>query len=66
MQKSETIEYSVFHPKQEGPTAASNGELEEFVRNVVSHCSEDDLRRRFFGMPNLEDIPGVITGSIPD
>ena len=64
MQKRETIEYSVFHPKQEGPTATSNRELEEFVRNVVRYCSEEDLERRFFGMPKLEDIPGRITGSI--
>jgi RimJ/RimL family protein N-acetyltransferase len=66
MQKSETIEYSVFHPKQEGPTAASNRELEEFVRNVVSHSSETDLEERFFGVPNVEAIPGRITGSIAD
>jgi RimJ/RimL family protein N-acetyltransferase len=66
MQKSETIEYSVFHPKQEGPTATSNRELEEYVRNIVSHSSETDLQRRFFSMPNLETIPGSITGSIPD
>ncbi len=65
MQKSETIEYSVFHPKQEGPTAAGNRELEDFVRNVVRHCSEEDVERRFFGMPKLEDIPGRITCSIP-
>ncbi len=66
MQKSETIECSVFHPKQEGPTAASNRELEEYVRNVLSHSSETDLGRRFFGMPDLEDIPGSMTGSIPN
>jgi hypothetical protein len=35
------------------------------VRAVVSHSSPADLWMRFFGIPNVEAIPGRITGSIP-
>ena len=66
MRNQETIELRVFHPKRKAPTALKNIVLEGFVRDVVSHSSLDDLRMRFFGNPNVEAIPGKITGRIPD
>jgi RimJ/RimL family protein N-acetyltransferase len=65
MQDQETIEFRVFHPKQIAPTARKNRVVEGLVRDVVSHSSLADLRMRFFGNPNVEAIPGRITGSIP-
>ena len=40
--------------------------LEGYVREVVSHTDRDDLLMRFFGRPNIEAIPGRITGRIAD
>jgi hypothetical protein len=66
MRNQETFEFRVFHPKQLAPTALKNILLEGFVRDVVSHVDPADLRMRFFGNPNIEAIPGRITGRIPD
>ena len=66
MRNQQTIELRVFHPKQIAPTARKNRVGEGLVRDVVSHSSLADLRMRFFGTPNVEAIPGRITGSIPD
>ncbi len=60
------VELKVFHPKQHAPDALQNRVLEGLVRDVVSHSSSTDLRMRFFGNPNIEAIPGRITGSIAD
>jgi RimJ/RimL family protein N-acetyltransferase len=64
--KQEQLELKVFHPRQKAPTARSNLTLEGYVREVVSHSSRDDLLMRFFGRPNVEAIPGRITGRIAD
>lgn len=65
MRNQQTIELRVFHPKQIAPTARKNRVVEGLVRDVVSHSSPADLWMRFFGTPNVEAIPGRITGSIP-
>jgi GNAT superfamily N-acetyltransferase len=65
MRNQQTIELRVFHPRQVAPTVRKNMLLEGFVRDVVSYSSLADLRMRFFGTPNVEAIPGRITGSIP-
>ncbi len=66
MENKELLELKVFHPRQKAPTARSNLTLEGYVREVVSHTSRDDLLMRFFGLPNIEAIPGRITGRIAD
>ena len=64
MSIQELFELNVFHPRQKAPTARSNLKLEGYVREVVSHSSLDDLLMRFFGWPDVETIPGKITGRI--
>lgn len=66
MWKQEQLELNVFHPRREAPDARSNLTLEEDVREVVSHSSLDDLLMRFFGRPDMDAIPGRITGRIAD
>src|SRR5260370_42277650 len=65
MRNQQTSELRVFHPKQIAPTARKNRVVEGLVRDVVSHSSPADLWMRFLGNPNVEAIPGRITGSIP-
>jgi len=62
----ELLELQVFHPRREEPTSPSNLALEGYVREVVSHTDRRDLLMRFFGWPNMEAIPGRITGRIAD
>ena len=66
MWNQEPLELKVFHPRQKAPTARSNLALEGYVREVVSHTDRHDLLVRFFGWPNIEAIPGKITGRIAD
>jgi hypothetical protein len=62
----ELLELKMFHPRRKEPTARSNLALVGYVREVVSHTCPDDLLMRFFGWPNIEAIPGRITGRIAD
>jgi RimJ/RimL family protein N-acetyltransferase len=66
LSNQELLELKVFHPRRKGPTARSNLMLEGYVRKVVSSTNGDDLLMRFFGRPNIEAIPGRITGRISD